>query len=604
MNRLFQLSEHLYRYSDSCNVYIIKSLENDREATLIDVGTGAVFDVLHELGVERVTDILVTHHHRDQVQGAPRAFTLGARIWVPHAEQNLFHSVHLHWQARPLFNNYNVRQDRFSLLEPVSITGALHDYDMPAFAGLTFFVLPTPGHTPGSVTYLTHIDQQRIAFTGDLIYAPGKVWSLAATQWSYNGLEGLAAGIASLLDLKERGPRILLPSHGDPIEPSAPAIDLLVERLWEILAARGWNKRLFELRDCPYQAITEHLLWNRTAVAYNYVLRSDSGKAIFFDFGYDFTTGSVAGEDRAGHRPSLYTMPALRHQYGISQIEAVIPTHSHDDHVAGFNLLREVEQAEVWASDSIADVLERPADFDLPCLWYDPIPVARRLPVGEPIRWCEHTFTLYPLPGHTHYAVGIFMEVDGKRILISGDQYEGNTGLWPNYVYQNRMQADDFRASAALYRKLQPDIVLSGHWTPLQVTPEYLDQLDALGEDVVRWHHDLLPEETAGLGPEGAVARITPYQATSQGGAPIDFEVELCNPFDHEAETAVNVVAPFGWQLAGGEQRIMLAPGHPTTLRFGVTPPARPYYRARLAVNVTVEGMRFGQAAEALVTVM
>ena len=48
------------------------------------------------------------------------------------------------------------------------------------------------------------------------IAGPGQVWSLAATQWTYNGGEGLAATILSLLDLKDRQPTLLLPSHGEP----------------------------------------------------------------------------------------------------------------------------------------------------------------------------------------------------------------------------------------------------------------------------------------------------------------------------------------------------------------------------------------------------
>ena len=50
---------------------------------MVDFGSGAVLDHVHELGVEQVTDVLVTHHHRDQVQGLARARTAGARIWVP-----------------------------------------------------------------------------------------------------------------------------------------------------------------------------------------------------------------------------------------------------------------------------------------------------------------------------------------------------------------------------------------------------------------------------------------------------------------------------------------------------------------------------------------
>ena len=58
------------RFRDTCNVYV---LDRGGEAVLVDFGSGAVLDHLDEVGVHRVTDLLVTHHHRDQVPGLARA---------------------------------------------------------------------------------------------------------------------------------------------------------------------------------------------------------------------------------------------------------------------------------------------------------------------------------------------------------------------------------------------------------------------------------------------------------------------------------------------------------------------------------------------------
>src|SRR5215217_6174274 len=196
-----RITDQLFLFQDTCNVYVLRS---GNEALLIDFGSGDVLDHLAEIGVERVTDVLMTHHHRDQGQGLARAVQAGIRIWVPHTEQDLFHTVDAHWQAREIYDNYNVRQDRFSLLESVPVTGTLEDYQVRPFGDHVMTVLPTPGHTPGSISLLVEEDGQRILFSGDLIMSPGKVVSLAATQWTYNGAEGVAAGIASLLDLQDR----------------------------------------------------------------------------------------------------------------------------------------------------------------------------------------------------------------------------------------------------------------------------------------------------------------------------------------------------------------------------------------------------------------
>jgi glyoxylase-like metal-dependent hydrolase (beta-lactamase superfamily II) len=58
-------------------------------AVLIDSGSGDVLDVLSKIGVTRVTDVLITHHHRDQCQGLDRAKEAGISIWVPHIELDL-----------------------------------------------------------------------------------------------------------------------------------------------------------------------------------------------------------------------------------------------------------------------------------------------------------------------------------------------------------------------------------------------------------------------------------------------------------------------------------------------------------------------------------
>jgi glyoxylase-like metal-dependent hydrolase (beta-lactamase superfamily II) len=259
---MLQLSENIFRFTDTCHVYIIR---NGQAAVLVDFGAGEVLDHLAEIGVTQVTDILVTHHHRDQVQGLPYAIAMGIPVWVPHTEQNFFTRVDAHWQAREIYNNYNMRQDRFSLLESIPIAGTLRDYATLQCDGNEFTIVPTPGHTTGSITVLTQVDGQSIAFVGDLIVAPGKVGSLSATQWTYNGAEGAAATILSVLDLKDRKPNVLLPSHGEPMNDPKSAIDLLVERLRALLDVRQEYAWLNRYLDQPYSRVTPHLLEMRTS---------------------------------------------------------------------------------------------------------------------------------------------------------------------------------------------------------------------------------------------------------------------------------------------------------------------------------------------------
>lgn len=601
MSALQAVSENLYVFADTCNVYVIR---RGTDAILIDFGGGDVLDALPAIGVSRVVAILMTHHHRDQGQGLPRAVAVGIPIWVPQTEQDYFADVDAFWQARAVYNNYDSRQDRFSLLGPIPVAGLLRDYDTVEFAGLSLTVLPTPGHTLGSITLLAAVDGARCAFTGDLIYAPGKLWSLAATQWSYNGAEGVAASIPSLVALKAHTPDRLLPSHGVVMDDPAPAIDQLLARLWQLLCDRGQNPRLFTFLETPYDAITPHLLWNRTSMANSYVLLSETGHALIIDYGYDFIAGIAPGADRASRRPWLYTLSALKAAWGVTQIDAVILTHYHDDHVAGCNLLRRVEGAQVWAAENFADILQNPAHYDLPCLWYDPIPVDRVLALDQPVQWHEYTLTPYALPGHTRYAVALAFAVDGQRVLASGDQYQGADGLEWNYVYSNRFDFDDYQRSAALYRRLAPDLILTGHWDPLHVRSGYFDDLDRRGADLAQRHRDVLPLDAFDLRGEDRPAAIQPYQISAQPGARVTVQVSVRNPFAQRVEATIRLVTPPGWSAAPDVQRLTLAAHTSGDVSFTLAlPHTGPVRRARIAADVTFGAQRMGQVAESLVTI-
>src|SRR4051812_19036032 len=104
-----RFSDHVAVHHDTCNVHLLIS---GPDAVAIDFGAGTVLDHLDDYGVERVTDVLMTHHHRDQGQGLARAAAAGIRIWVPSSERDLFGDVSTHWQTRTISNNYDLRQDR------------------------------------------------------------------------------------------------------------------------------------------------------------------------------------------------------------------------------------------------------------------------------------------------------------------------------------------------------------------------------------------------------------------------------------------------------------------------------------------------------------
>ncbi|GAA0899415.1 hypothetical protein GCM10009557_75280 [Virgisporangium ochraceum] len=597
----------IFRIADTCNVYVIREA-GGTDAFAVDFGSGIALDHLAEMGVERITDVLMTHHHRDQGQGLPRAVAEGIRIHVPAAERDLFDDVESMWQSRPVWNDYNLRQDRFSLLASVPVHDVVPEYRGREYAGTTVEVVPTPGHTTGSTTYVVKRAGQRVAFTGDLIYAPGKVWSIAATQWSFVDNEGPAMTVLSCHQLLDLAPSLLLPSHGEPMDDPAHALGTLAERMTEYVNSRRpfpWD--LKGLLDNPYTALTDHLLMNRTSNSYSYVLLSATGAALIFDYGYDTYTGLPPGSDRASRRPWLASIPALRRNHGVTDVEVAIPTHYHDDHVAGMNLLRAVEGTEIWVPEHVAAVLENPLDQDLPCTWYDPVPADRKLRLGESFTWHEYEITVHDLPGHTVYAAAYEFMVDGKRVLVTGDQQVSQGGIDGarevlNYQYRNRQRLGDYQASAELYRRVRPDLMITGHWMPRWITDGYLDQVTAVGDDQVRIHRDLLPLDDLDIALDGGAARIAPYYSRVEAGSTTRYRITVSNPRRTVQKAVLRLVLPVGWVAVPDVVPLSLPPLGRERVEVEVTV-GQPCRRARIAVDVSIGTLHLGQHAEAVVDV-
>ncbi|HEX4443643.1 MAG TPA: MBL fold metallo-hydrolase [Galbitalea sp.] len=594
------------RIRDTCNVYLIEGA--DGQAIAIDFGSGIVLELADSLGLT-LTDVLMTHHHRDQGQGLPFAAERGVRIHVPPVEVELFRNVEEMWLSRRLENDYNLRQDRFSLLDSVPISSTVPEYREVEFAGIVVRTIPTPGHTMGSVSYLVRIEDAVLAFSGDLIFAPGKVWSLAATQWSYSNQEGPAMTVLSSYLLSDERPDVLLPSHGEVMRDAAAALTELAEAMQEYVdSRRSYPWALEDRLRKPFRSITEHLLLNRSSMSCSYVILSTTGEALLVDFGYDMTTGILNETERSARRPWLASLPALREQYGVTNITVGLPTHYHDDHLAGFPLLRDVEQTEIWVPENFAPIIADPLRFDLPCQWFDPIGADKVLPLGKPFTWNEYTITPHELPGHTRYAVAYEVTIDDITVLFTGDQQEGLGGPGErrdimNYQYRNLFALGDYRRSAALYQRVAPGLIVTGHWEPRWVEDGYLDYLGREGQFIDDIHQRLLPLDQYDLPADSILARIAPYRSFLAPGATSEYVVTLRNPLPDRAVANVSLVVPDGWATTSA-QAADVESGETLEMAFSVTVGRTSARRARIAAEVTIGELRLGQHAEALVDVV
>jgi hypothetical protein len=226
--------------------------------------------------------------------------------------------------------------------------------------------------------------------------------------------------------------------------------------------------------------------------------------------------------------------------------------------------------------------------------------VDRVLRFGEPVRWHEHELRVHPLPGHTRYAAAIEFEADGRRVLATGDQQSVTPGgrMIANYQYRNRFAIDDYLASAELYERLRPNLILTGHSGAHDLTAPQLERFAADARRISELHRELLPLPDA----EGVFARVAPYRASAPPGGTVDLEVELRSPLDEPARASVSLVVPDGWAVEPARATAALEPHGEGTLRFRVTA-GDGAGRHPVAADVTIGELVLGLHAEALVTV-
>ena len=573
MSKLFEpVTANVFLFRDTCNVFIIR---DGRTGILIDYGSGKVLSALTKIGIDRVGAILHTHHHRDQAQGDSSAVEAGIPIFVPRHERHLFDQTELYWSTKQLYDMVNVRNTYFSLTQSVPVTGILEDFDEFCLDEFRLQILPTPGHTVGSITLLCEIDARSVAFTGDLLHSPGKVHTLFDMQFSYAALDGVEAAALSLSLLREKAPEILCPSHGGVMFDAEKALSLTETNLRSYFRMLSGGKPLVDEYD--FTRVNSRLLFASYANSSFYVILSRNGKrALFVDYGAandsQFSPSTLRSEPGDTVRFFPHSVRRLKTQYGIETIEAVILTHCHDDHLCGVPYLRKQLGAEVWALDVMKKILENPTAELAGCVFPDPIPVARVLKDGERISWEGLELDVYHTPGHSEYHMSMFTEIEGKCIAFSGDNV-WRPDFVPNIIYRNRVGRESHQVTAKLYRERKPEVLCTGHGLVTDVPPENFDTFYKNSKRLTEHFEMLLPTGSGIAGIEPAWIRIVPYQFPVRSGSTTTVAVQIHNPLENIAEISYRWVLPSGWIAAPAERKEALAPEEISNQKTGISVP-------------------------------
>ncbi len=604
---LTQVSPNLYLLRDTCNVYVLK---DGNRALLIDFGSGHVLSLLGEIGVTRIDAILHTHHHRDQCQGDARAAAERVPIIVPQHERHLFADAENFWRNRRIFEMYNVKNDFFSVTQNIPVADVLRDYDAYRWGSHELLIYPTPGHTLGSVSLLGTVDGKKVAFTGDLIQALGKVVNLYELQYSYGNTDGVDYAIYSLTRLREQGPELVCPSHGEPFNSPADGIDDLIRKLKGWFTAYNPGDTL-TVENRPY-AVTPHLVASYQTTSSSYALISDSGKALFVDYGsasgnfFNSYMNATPVHDRMGFIE--HTIAELKAGYGLKSVDVAMPSHMHDDHLNGFPHLARHHGTKVWCYENMVDVLQNPRGYNLGCILGEPIKIDRAFRNGETFKWEEFEFQVFHSPGHTEYQMVLFSTIDGARVAFTGDAFfpRGDGTLRHNLIFRNWVENDSHVKSIRTILEHEPNVVAPGHGKPFVSNRADLESLKARLEDQQTYFFDVIADPDCDFGLNPSWARLYPYQLQAKTGSSTAVELRVRNYRSSPMLVEAALVLPAGWKASPEVQELTVAPKADGSAGFTVSVPEnwdREKPRVALAADIRANGQYLGQIAEGVADV-
>jgi glyoxylase-like metal-dependent hydrolase (beta-lactamase superfamily II) len=602
-----RLSENLFLLEDTCNVYLVR--DGDR-GLLVDFGSGKILDSLPGLGVTGIDWILHTHHHRDQCQGDQEAVRRRIPIAVPAHERHLFEDAENFWRNRRIFHLYYVRNDFNTITEDIPVAASLQDYGTQRWRDRDIFVLPTPGHTLGSVSLLMDVDGRNVAFTGDLMHSPGKLTNLWDTQVTYGGAEGVDLGAYSLARLLEQKPALVCPSHGEAIPDPGRAIQETIDRLVDYYRFQTGNTPSLQFRG---YALSPHLVAHHLTTSSFYVVLSNSGKALFVDYGsasgahFSAFERATAATDRI--RFVEHNIDNLESRFGMRSIDVALPSHMHDDHLNGFPHLARRYGTKIWCYENMVDVLENPRGYNLGCILGEPIKVSRSFKHGERFRWEEYEFEITHSPGHTEYQMALFATIDGARVAFTGDAVfspsDPNAGvLRHNLIFRNHVESDSHLKSVRNLIEHEPNIIAPGHGRPFLANREEMLATEQRLRRQEEHFRDLVADPDVNFGLDPSWCGIYPYQMLVSPGQSARAEIRVRSYRSAPMRMEVALVAPNEWTV------------EPDVLRFEV--PARgrsgrafelriprdwkpPAPRFAIAADVMCDGKYLGQITEAVV---
>jgi len=609
---------NLFLWTDTCNVWVLRDGD---AALLIDLGDGSVLDHLKEIGVEHVEWVLLTNHHREDCQGAPRLVGTGAKIAGPAVERALF--------ERPTdFRKMQVRlKDEFTIhgasfvrppVQPVKLDRAFETMDTFTWRGHEFWCVDTRGNSPGGMSYLLRSGERWLGFTGDLMVDGAKLHTWYDSEWDY----GFAAGVWALANSAGQvagyDPAWLLPAHGRAIHDAAAQLAAFQEKLrsFERLLIRGYpalsfsgafQDRLSRPTAVPHVwQVSPHIFKLRGPNYYPnfYLIIADSGAGLAVDCG--LIKPEVLDEAIRGMKEKL----------GLKRIDAVLISHMHGDHMLQAPHLREAWGAQIWALDRMQDVMAHPEwfDYSAPVQAYgkdiDGVKLDRVFKDGEKLNWEGYELTVDWMPGQTEFAECVQGVIDGNRVAFTGDNLFGDprdpeqTGHEAMVAHNSAILEEGYIYGSEYLSRIKPGLILGGHSYVMPEPAAFVERYRQWSYKMRDAFRDLIAEEDYRYGFDPFWVRAQPYRSTVHPGESVEITVHQRNFLTREESRHLEIHTPPGLTAEPRVWDGRLAPEARGSFAFQVraAPDAKPGVQI-IAFDITRDGRRYGELFDAIVEI-
>ncbi|MCB1227732.1 MAG: MBL fold metallo-hydrolase [Verrucomicrobiales bacterium] len=503
-----EVAPELWRWSGTCNAWLLREGE---AGLLIDLGDGSALDHLEEVGVKHLEWVILTGHHRELLQGIGALDRAQTRVAAPAAERELLESPlsFRKWDPR-LRDAYTVHGSSYVRppCAPVGVDRWLEDGEVFSWHGHALTCRATPGHSPGGLSLEWRKGEQLWIFSGGVMHDGARMTNWFDTEWDYGFGKGLDVLIETVDRLAAAEPEVMLPSQGPVIREATDQLRRYSERLQAFRPdyVRGYPVGSMTERGLhpatkptpvPYVVeVTPHLyMFGPEMAGKNFaILIADNGHALLLD---------------CGLFPKLVLDRILREMerhLGLKQIDACWISHSHGDHFTLFPALAE-RGVEFWTMEGIVDKCENPRAYDYPAMigaynaGFEAAKIDRVLREGEVIDWQGWKLHVDRMPGQTEFGNALWLELDGKRVVFTGDNLFGD----PADATQNGHECVVARNSALIeegyllaaeyLEKLKPDILMGAHSVLMTEPAGFIGRYGDWARRAIRHYETLLPDE-------------------------------------------------------------------------------------------------------------